>query len=198
MKLPGEIPIMLIPGVILFPQAFLPLHIFEKHYRIMLQDCLQTHRLFSLALPKKGKSTPHPIGCLGLIRACVDRPDGTSNLVLQGLCRIRFTKFHYSHPYLSASFTLHNTNPCDPHPLLDRLADDIRETTRHITTRHSDFPTWIAPYIDTLTELDTLCDIVAHTFIQSVATKQKIIQEQFLPERLRLVRDAVHNIAKKM
>ncbi|MCS7063579.1 MAG: LON peptidase substrate-binding domain-containing protein [Methylacidiphilales bacterium] len=196
MKLPGKIPVMLLADSILFPQAFLPLYIYEEHYRLLLRHALDSHRLFAIALPRRRKPIPYPIGCLGLIRACVDHPDGTSHLVLQGLCRIRFTAFHTHHPYLTANYTLHNTHPCDPHPLLDRLAKDIQETIRHITTHHSEFPSWIAPYIGSLTEHDMLCDIVAHTFIQSLSVKRKIIQEQFLPERLRLVRDALNHLAE--
>jgi Lon protease-like protein len=195
MKLPGEIPIMLLPDTVLFPQAFLPLYIFENHYRVMLQHALQTHRLFALAMPRKRKPTPYPIGCLGLIRACVDHPDGTSHLILQGLCRIRFTQLHAHQPYLTASYVLHNTHPCTHHPLLDRIAADIQETIHHITASHTEFPAWIAPYIDSLTEHDTLCDIVAHTFIQSLSIKHKIIREQILPRRLQIVRDALHQIA---
>jgi Lon protease-like protein len=187
---------MLLPRTVLFPQAFLPLYIFENHYRKMLKDCLHTHRLFAVARPRKRQPTPHPIGCLGLIRACVDHPDGTSHLVLQGLCRVRFTKFYPPRPYLTAAYQLHTTHPCAPHPLIDHIVADIHETIRQITARHNQFPDWIAPYINNLTELDTLCDIIAHNFIHSLAVKHKIICEQTLPQRLRLVRDALHQIAQ--
>ena len=33
------------------------------------------------------------IAGIGLIRACVDKPDGSSNLILQGVSRVRFTDF---------------------------------------------------------------------------------------------------------
>ena len=37
---PGTIPIFPLPSVVLFPNVFLPLHIFEARYRQMVTDAL--------------------------------------------------------------------------------------------------------------------------------------------------------------
>ena len=37
MKLPHEVPVMTLPNATLFPQALLPLYIFEPRYRQMLE-----------------------------------------------------------------------------------------------------------------------------------------------------------------
>ena len=39
----------------------------------------------------------------GLIRACIESSDGTSNLVLQGLQRVRLTSFEQENPFPIAS-----------------------------------------------------------------------------------------------
>jgi len=36
--LPDEVPVMPLPGAVLFPNALLPLYIFEQRYREMLAD----------------------------------------------------------------------------------------------------------------------------------------------------------------
>ena len=77
--LPEEIPVMPLPGALLFPHALLPLYIFEPRYREMLEHALNHHRMFSVALIKPERaqwSTPEDffhIAGLGLIRACVGR-----------------------------------------------------------------------------------------------------------------------------
>ena len=43
MKLPSEVPVMTLPNATLFPQALLPLYIFEPRYRRMLADTLASH-----------------------------------------------------------------------------------------------------------------------------------------------------------
>src|SRR6266481_7024202 len=103
--LPEEIPVMPLPGALLFPHALLPLYIFEPRYREMLEHALNHHRMFSVALIKPQHAqwrSPQDffhIAGVGLIRACVGRGDGTSNLILQGLERVRFTSFEQEAPF---------------------------------------------------------------------------------------------------
>src|ERR1700689_4286808 len=102
MDLPNEVGIMTLPNAILFPQALLPLYVFEPRYRAMLKESLENQRMFAVALPhstSSPKMTPHRIAGVGLIRACVDKPDGTSNLILQGVSRVRFTDFVQEKPF---------------------------------------------------------------------------------------------------
>ena len=96
---------MPLPGAVLFPHALLPLYIFEPRYRDMLDHALRHHRMFCVTLIKP--SCPQwlapedffHVASVGLIRACVGRGDGTSNLILQGLDRVRFTGFEQETPF---------------------------------------------------------------------------------------------------
>ena len=91
---------MVLPNVTLFPQALLPLHIFEPRYRKMLQEVLQSHRSFIVAMRKPGatRETLFNVAGLGLVRVCVDNADGTSHLILQGVSRVALTKTVRSRP----------------------------------------------------------------------------------------------------
>jgi Lon protease-like protein len=51
MELPHEVGIMTLPNAILFPQALLPLYVFEPRYRAMLRESLESQRMFAVALP---------------------------------------------------------------------------------------------------------------------------------------------------
>ena len=50
--LPDQVPVMPLPGALLFPHALLPLHIFEPRYQEMLELALSEHRMFCVALVK--------------------------------------------------------------------------------------------------------------------------------------------------
>ena len=39
-----------LPGVVLFPHALLPLHIFEERYKKMARDVLSSHRFLAVAM----------------------------------------------------------------------------------------------------------------------------------------------------
>src|SRR6202042_202239 len=116
MELPEQVGIMTLPNAILFPQALLPLYIFEPRYRAMLKESLENQRMFAVAPPHTSSSSvvaPHRIAGVGLIRACVDKPDGTSNLILQGVSRVRFTDFVQEKPYYVGRIEVLSTEESD-------------------------------------------------------------------------------------
>ena len=94
-NVPHEIPVMTLPDVAFFPQALLPLHIFEPRYLTMLGDVLASNRLFAVAglnssLAESGDQAepPHRVAGIGMVRACQKSENGTWNLLLQGLARV--------------------------------------------------------------------------------------------------------------
>ena len=66
MEIPSEVAVMTLPNVTLFPQALLPLYIFESRYRRMLTDALETHRMFIVAMQKPGRVRETPSGVAGM------------------------------------------------------------------------------------------------------------------------------------
>ncbi|MCP5520437.1 MAG: LON peptidase substrate-binding domain-containing protein [Verrucomicrobiales bacterium] len=101
MRVPTSVPVMVLQNVILFPQAMLPLYIFEPRYRRLLADTLRGNRMMAVTMRKPGSSQERAerIGGLGLVRACVTHDDGTSHLVLQGLARVQLEKTLRYQPY---------------------------------------------------------------------------------------------------
>ena len=91
MQLPDAVPVMTLPSATLFPQALLPLYIFEPRYRRMLAEALDSNRMFTVAMQRPGRTReiPCPVAGLGLIRVSVGHNDGTSHLILQGLARVQ-------------------------------------------------------------------------------------------------------------
>ena len=49
-----SIPIFPLPNVVLFPNVFLPLHIFEPRYREMVADALASDRMIGMVLLRPG------------------------------------------------------------------------------------------------------------------------------------------------
>jgi len=90
------LPIFPLPNVVLFPNVFLPLHIFEPRYREMVADALKGDRLIGMALLRPGwqndydgRPPVYPIGCSGVIAHVDQLADGRYNLVLRGVQRYR-------------------------------------------------------------------------------------------------------------
>ena len=87
-----SLPIFPLPTVVLFPNVFLPLHIFEPRYRQMVAESLAGDRIIGMVLLKPGYEDDYegapPVyatGCSGLITHAEQLEDGKYNLVLRGL-----------------------------------------------------------------------------------------------------------------
>jgi Lon protease-like protein len=94
--LPPAIPIFPLPNVVLFPNVFLPLHIFEPRYRQMVADALDGDRIIGMVLLRpgweddyEGRPPVYAIGCAGVVTTAERLPDGRYNIVLQGLEKFR-------------------------------------------------------------------------------------------------------------
>ena len=82
-------------GALLFPRAYLPLHIFEPRYRAMVKDALARDRRIGMVQPRGGggpKPALFEVGCLGRIADVEALDDGRFNLVLEGLTRFRIVR----------------------------------------------------------------------------------------------------------
>lgn len=106
MILPPTIPIFPLPNVVLFPNVFLPLHIFESRYRAMVKDALASDRIIGMVLLQpgfeanyEGRPRVYPVGCAGVITHSERLPDGRFNIVLRGLEKFRMTGEDESRPY---------------------------------------------------------------------------------------------------
>ena len=94
--LPATIPLFPLPNVVLFPNVYLPLHVFEPRYRQMMNRALAAERIIGMVLLKPGyeadyERTPpvYPVGCAGSITHVERLPDGRFNLVLKGITKFR-------------------------------------------------------------------------------------------------------------
>jgi len=190
--LPDQVPVMPLPGALLFPHALLPLYIFEPRYQEMLEYALKEHRMFSVALLKpqrtQWKSTGDffPVAGVGLIRACVGRGDGTSNLILQGLQRVRFTGFEQSDPFPIAQIESLKSD-ATPSVETEALGAKVLELYSKLKDSGRQLPEKVDQYLAHLGDMEMLADLMAATFINDPLRRQQLLEELSLKQRLRLV-----------
>lgn len=94
--LPPTIPLFPLPNAVLFPNVFLPLHVFEPRYREMVADTLNGDRIIGMVLLRPGweadydgRPDIYPVGCAGLVTHAERLADGRYNIVLQGMEKFR-------------------------------------------------------------------------------------------------------------
>jgi Lon protease-like protein len=202
--LPEQLPVMPLPGAVLFPHALLPLYIFEPRYRKMLELALQQHRMFCLTLIKPSCPDWHAtedffhFATAGLIRACVERIDGTSNLILQGLQRVRFTSFEQEKPFPIVS--IESAESHDPTSVeTEALGAKVVELYASLKHDRRQLPAKLDRYLSQLRDLEMLADLMASTFVNDPLRRQRLLEERSLNQRLRFLitylRDEIGNAA---
>ena len=196
---------MTLPNVTLFPQALLPLYIFEPRYRQMLTDTLKTNRMFAVAMRKPGsaRETPLPVAGLGLIRVALDHSDGTCHLILQGLARVALEGPARYKPYRVHRIRVLPTPPCD-----SVAADALLARVRELVTERYDlglpFPfaagakpdNWgnlpapvsakeVVGYLNSIHNPDQAADLVSCTVLPNAVERQAILEAVDVETRLR-------------
>ena len=86
-KLPTQIPIFPLSGVIYFPKTNLPLNIFEQRYLDLVNDTLKKDKLICMIQSKKKAEELYQVGCLGKINDFQKSKDGRILINLMGLTR---------------------------------------------------------------------------------------------------------------
>ena len=191
-ELPAAVPVMPLPGVLLFPNALLPLHIFEPRFREMLARALDDNRMICVALVKPERqqwrtSTDFfSVSTVGLIRACIGRSDGTSDLILQGIRRVKFSDFEQEAPFPVARITPLKTR-AKPTVETDALAIKVVEFYRRLKSSERALPEKIDRYLGEMSDPEMLADLIASTFVSGATRRQQLLEELDLNNRLRLL-----------
>jgi Lon protease-like protein len=130
------LPLFPLPNVVLFPNVFLPLHIFEPRYREMVADAVASDRMIGMVLLRpgwerdyEGRPPIYSVGCSGVVTHAERLADGRYNLVLRGLDRFRIIEESHDRSYRRALI-----EPLQEQP---PTADDRAVTRRQRTTLES-------------------------------------------------------------
>ncbi|MEW6235581.1 MAG: LON peptidase substrate-binding domain-containing protein [Candidatus Omnitrophota bacterium] len=181
----GMLPLFPLPNVVHFPHTLLPLHIFEKRYRIMLRDALKGEKLIGMSILKPGweekyEGNPeiYPIACLGAISKHEPMNDGRSNILLLGIKRVRIKDIITPRPYRTASVEILEDKKDDLSPL------EIKQLRRHLYQLYSDVVVEYAgsnqefPTLSTLNlKLGSLTDVMASFLSLPVPDLVRLLEE---------------------
>ena len=130
-KLTGirHLPLFPLP-LVLLPNEFLPLHIFEPRYRQMLKDVQAEQNFFGVTFfdpenPLKEKPEIGTVGCVAEVRQSDEMPDGRSNILTVGVARYRLMGYvDAGEPYLVGDMEFFEDEPEDENILVP-LGDEV-------------------------------------------------------------------------
>jgi Lon protease-like protein len=181
---PDRVGIMILPWVSLFPGCLLPLHIFENRYREMCTKALSGNRMFAIAHGTQ-ENDYEQLGGLGVIRAGVTKPDGTMDIILQGVTRVGFSDFQMK-PYPQASIRILNDPAYDPDSYADLRRDLMNALKVNLETTKG-LPKEALDYIDQIEAPGAFTDMVASTLVLNPNRRRQLLLESDVQARMLLL-----------
>ena len=195
LHVPEMVPVMTLPNTVFFPQALLPLHIFEPRYRQMLRDVLCSDRVFAVARLAPGQTgavEPMPrIASLGIIRACQKAENDTSNLLLQGICRVEVQTVVREAPYRIIAVKPIATTAGTHHAELEILRLEVMRLLNLRRRLGTPVPKGMTQFLESIDDIDTFADIAVFNLCEDSALKQQLLETLETRRRLQLFATAL-------
>lgn len=192
--LPESCGVMLLPDCTLFPHGGLPLFIFEPGYRKMLEDALEGDCFFAVArLIRQYDNDPAsgvaPVGTIGLVRASREQNDGTSQLLLHGVMRVRFTRWHLDREYPFADiepvlsyFTPENQADAAMKTLRGTVEDAIQSLPQEVKNG-------FFALLDRANDPALMTDVICQQIIHDPDLRQELLEMDSVGARIPIICD---------
>ena len=195
-KIPKELPVMTLRGVVLFPKAMMPLRIFEERYREMLDDVLNTSRIFGIVCEREDVAEDevhleHPFGVAtaGLIRVSKKHDDGTSFVLLQGIKRVKVRSVIQEMPY-----RIIETEEMESisEGYSNMIRKDIEQALKQNKLLGGEVTDEMLEFLNPLDDDDAFVDLAAFTLCKHALRKQAMLEVQDLSKRASMLLTDLH------
>ena len=189
---------MLLPDCTLFPHGGLPLFIFEPRYRMMLEEALEGDCFFAVArllAEEDGDPAGYvaPVGTIGLVRASREQENGTSQLLIHGVMRVRFTEWHAERDYPFASvepvvsvFTPESQAQAAMKTLRAAVEDAIRPLPEEVQSG-------VFALLDRADDPGLMTDIISQQFIHEPGLRQRLLEMAAVGDRIPVICEYLRN-----
>jgi len=180
---------MLPPDCTLYPHGGLPLHIFEPRYRQMLEETLSGSCFFSVAC-LTGEETDNPaectapVGTVGLVRASREMDDGSSNLLLHGVIRVRFTEWLEDGPFPKARIS---PIPAvfEPESQSESAVESLREAAESATRKlPEEVRSTVLEMSKQIDDPAILADVICQQFLHQPEERQQMLETESVAARI--------------
>lgn len=136
-KLPDELPILPLRGVVVYPGTTVPLTIGQPRSIKVIDDVIAGDRVVGLLtirnpeIENPNQEDLYQVGTVAVINRLFRAPDGTIRLLIQGISRFKVAEFTQTDPYLKAKIIADPEKP-ETGLEVEALARNARDQFEHI------------------------------------------------------------------
>ena len=189
-KLPEELPILPLRGLVVYPQTVVPLTIGQPRSIRLVDDAVSADRLIGLVtsrdpeLEAPGPEHLYRVGTLAMIHRLFRAPDGTIRLLVQGLSRFELEAFTSEEPYLQARVIPRPETAAEGLEV-EALARNVRDQFEHIAEMIPSIPREVVASIASITDPLQTVYTIANFQRMELAEAQSILELDLINEKLR-------------
>jgi uncharacterized protein len=195
------LPIFPLPGTLLLPQTIISLHVFEPRYRHMMEDVINGHRTFAVAMldeggepDRYGRPPVHPVAGVGVLRRSARLPDGRYNVLVEGVIRADIKD--ELEPVSAVPYRRVRARPLSdvvsaPEEEIESAANALRALCSRVVSALGSADAEIMERLNEISEPATLADMIAAAAVQDLEDRQRILAELDVLKRIELASGAL-------
>ncbi len=192
----GKVRLFPLPNLVVFPHVMQPLHLFEPRYRAMLEEALDDDKLIAMALlapgwesDYEGRPPLRPVGCVCRVATHQRTPDGSYNVLLLGLRRIKIDRelppkklFREAQVEL-----LTDAYPPDDAAAREALQHKLLESFNRVLPKIPEAQEQLDQLLGQTISLGMLTDIVAYTLDSDLDFKYEMLSQASVDARAKML-----------
>ncbi|MDE3074626.1 MAG: endopeptidase La [Chloroflexota bacterium] len=198
-RVPDILPVLPTGDNVIYPFMVLPLILNGERWGKLIDDAAVREKmigLFAHRNPQEQKDQPapeelQPVGTAAMIARMVRLPDGTIQVLLQGVSRVRMTEISQLAPYVKAFVeALEEVTPEGVET--EGLVRNVRSLFQRVVELAPHLPQEISITAMNIAEPGRLADYVAANLNLSLAEKQELLETLNVHDRLRRVSELLN------
>ena len=182
--IPGELPMLAVRDVVVFPNMVLPLFVGRETSVLAIEAALAQDRLIFLATQKdQSVENPEPediysVGTVSLILRMLKLPDGRLKILVQGKSKAMVKEYVKERPYfLVAMEVLPETTITEISPEAEALMRNAREMSEKILTLKGIMSPDLLAILESIEDPGHLADLVAANLRLKIDEAQMVLEE---------------------
>ena len=201
----GKVRLFPLPNLVLFPHVMQPLHIFEPRYRALLEEALAGDGLIAMAILApgweanlEGRPVLQPVACLCRVMNWQKTPEGTYNVLLVGIRRIRLLQELPQQKLFREARVELLDDEYSPHQTAERAERQkaLVERFKAILPNLSDSAEQLQQLLSQQISLGMLTDIMGYTLNLEIDLKLKLLGEPQVDQRAEFLSEVAERMSE--
>jgi ATP-dependent Lon protease len=183
--MPGAMPLLLSGDIFHFPGSELPLRVSSEIQGSMVEYAMEHDEMLAVGCASEA-GTLLPVVTAGMIKSVFELADGSSELVLFGIHRMRIVGLNQLKPFPIVRVEPIPYSPVSPGEF-DEWNESLGDLLEARATGWDDFFAQISDWVRRMEDPATICDLLGHHLVRSRKILRELLSEESTKKRMEIV-----------